>query len=155
MAVVMPNIIVKLQEREFCRILLANMADSVETGLAWMPSELQSRAIDYLAQGYSQNRTAALIETSQQNVWYWWNEANFAVPFRAMVAERAILFIQARDAIHDQQETMAQAILHQALSGEIEADGFGRPPLRFDAAIELLRATYWKQRAGGHKQFGA
>ena len=61
----------------------------------------------------------------------------------------------ALEAIEDQEMLQATAILGKALAGEVPRDPDGNIPIEYSAALELLRATRWKQRSGGHKQFGA
>ena len=68
-----------------------------------------------------------------------------------MVADFQVEFLERRESILQQSETLALLLYHQGLTGE--CSDAGTTPL--DLALELLRNTVWKQRAGGHKQFGA
>ena len=58
-------------------------------------------------------------------------------------------------AVEAQQLVMGTATFHKALQGEVRRDSDGNLPVEYLAAVELLRNTRWKQKAGGHKQFGA
>lgn len=126
-----------------------------ETEPKWFLEEMKD-VIPLLAQGYSQSAIARMIPTvSQQNISYWLNGAQFASEFRQMVRDAAELFQDNLEAVEDQDTVLATAIMHRALSGELQRDG-DRNPLQYDAAVELLRATRWKIKAqGGHKQFGS
>lgn len=141
-----------------------------ETGIAWVPTAQQAEVIDLLATGYSQQATSRALDVPVTTISYWIHEAAFADTFREQVDLRAAEFNAAKEAVHDQQVVMALQILQDALSGELqrEADfvlsddgkatrtnNGGKAPLRYEAAVELLRATFWKQVAGGHKAFGA
>lgn len=94
----------------------------------------------------------------QQTIWSWNNELAFSAQYRELVQRRAEEFQAARDAIHDQQVVMALEIVHAALSGEMQRERVGDTtvtPLRYEAAIQLLRNTFWKQKSGEpHKRFG-
>lgn len=127
-----------------------------ETNDQWIPQPEHREVISLLAQGYSQNAVSRMVPAvSQQNISYWLTDASFAPRFREMVQEAAALFAENLEAVEDQDTVLATAIMHRALSGELQRDG-DRNPLQYDAAVELLRATRWKIKAqGGHKQFGA
>lgn len=108
-----------------------------------------------LAQGYSQQAAARLSGTSQQLISYWLNDAVFAGLFGAKIAELSELFGENLEAVEAQQLVMGTATFHKALQGEVRRDSDGNLPVEYLAAVELLRNTRWKQKAGGHKQFGA
>lgn len=127
-----------------------------ETRLQWLPDSTQSRVLDGLAMGMSQNACARAFGVAVQNINYWVNEASFSEAFRAEVQARAKLFEENRGAIEEQQITRAIALVGEALEGGVERDRNGQLPVQHSVAIELLRATRWKQKAGEqHKQFGA
>lgn len=129
-----------------------------ETSLAWVPSPEQVEVIDMLATGYSQSAAARATGIPVTTISTWIHEAVTAPEFRAMVQERAEEYQRAKDAVHDQQVVLALQIIQEALTGEMQRERTGTgsiTPLRYDAAVELLRATFWKQRTGGHKQFGS
>lgn len=126
-----------------------------ETSEQWIPEPEHREVISLLAQGYSQNAVARMVPSvSQQNISYWLTDASFAPQFSQMVQDAAALFAENLEAVEDQDTVLATAIVHRALSGELQRDG-DRNPLQYDAAVELLRATRWKIKVqGGHKQFG-
>lgn len=137
------------------------MARSVsETKPAWVPTEQMAEVIDLQATGYSLLACSRVTDIPVQTIWSWNNELAFSEQYRLRVQERTEDFNQAKDSVHDQQVVMALQVIQEALSGELtrernERAGTSEKPLRYEAAIELLRATFWKQKAGGHKQFGA
>jgi transcriptional regulator with XRE-family HTH domain len=126
-----------------------------DTALGWVPTDVQSAAIDWLAMGYSQNATAIRIGVTQQAVSSWVNDVSYAEQFRAAVAERAALFAANLEHIELQQVLQATAVIGRALAGEIERDRRGELPAEFIAAVELLRPR-WRANAGErNKRFGA
>lgn len=127
----------------------------VETSGAWRPTEEQSLVADLLARGYSQQAAARLSGVSQPQISQWINRDVTAALFCELIAERTRLFAENLEAAEDQQVVMATGTFHRALQGEIERDDNGNLPVEYLAAVELLRNTRWKQKAGGHKQFGA
>ena len=126
-----------------------------DTRLAWVPTAEQSAVLDQLAMGYSLNAAARVTGVAVQTIWSWANELSFSEAFRAEVQKRAQLFQENLAAIEDQQIIQATALYGKVLAGEVEADGFGNLPPQYGYAAQLLRNTRWKQKAGGHKQFGA
>lgn len=127
------------------------------TKAGWRPTEDMLEAIDLQATGYSMNAVARELGIAVQTIWSWNNEVTFAEQYREMVRVRTEEFQAARDAVHEQQVVMALQIIQDALSGEMKREPSGdttQTPLRYEAAIQLLRATFWKQKAGGHQQFG-
>ena len=136
------------------------MARSVsETKPAWVPTEQMAEVIDLQATGYSLLACFRATGVPVQTIWSWNNELAFSEQYRALVQQRTEDFNQAKDSVHDQQVVMALQVIQEALSGELQRERSGplgpsEKPLRYEAAIELLRATFWKQKAGGHKKFG-
>lgn len=129
-----------------------------DTSLAWIPSAEQVEVIDMLATGYSQSAAARATGIPVTTISTWIHDRSFSEEFRAMVESRAAEYQAAAEAVHNQQVVLALQIVQEALTGELQRERTGTgsiTPLRYDAAVELLRATFWKQRAGGHKQFGA
>jgi hypothetical protein len=105
-----------------------------------------------LASGYSQNRAAALSGVPQQTISDWWTGCTFSEQFRDLVANFQVEFMERRESIIEQSETLALLLYHQGLTGERTDPG--TTPLNL--ALELLKATVWRQRAGQqHKAFGA
>lgn len=102
-----------------------------------------------LASGYSQNRTAAITGVPQQTISDWLNVTDFSPQFTRMVQEMQVQFLENRESVLKQSEALALLLYHQGLTGERDDVS----PI--ELALELLRNTVWKQRAGGHKQFGA
>lgn len=125
------------------------------TELAWVPTAEQTAVIDQLAQGYSLNAASRVTGVALQTIWSWVNELSFSAQFREEIETRAKLFQENLDAIEDQQILQATALFGKILAGEVKPDGFGNLPAEYRYAAELLRNTRWKQKAGGHKQFGA
>ena len=127
--------------------------DNSDTQLdTWRPTDEQFKVAELLASGYSQNRAAALSGVPQRTISHWYSDLDFSPQFRALVAELQVEFIERRESILIQSETLALLLYHQGLTGEHSDEG--TTPL--DLALELLRATVWRQRAGQqHKQFGA
>lgn len=129
-----------------------------ETSLGWIPTAQQAEVIDLLATGYSQQACSRATDVPVMTINSWLNELSFSEQFREMVHERTEDFNAAKDAVHDQQVVMALQIIQDALTGELRREPNGDSsiaPLRYEAAIQLLRATFWRNKAGGHKQFGA
>lgn len=127
--------------------------DNSDTALdTWRPTDEQFKVAELLASGYSQNRTAALCGVPQRTISHWYSDLDFSPQFRELVAELQVQFIQRRESILVQSETLALHLYHQGLTGECTDSG--ATPI--DLALELLRATVWRQRAGQqHKAFGA
>jgi len=125
------------------------------TARPWVPTKEQNEALDWLAMGYSMNATSRNVGIAVGTVWNWVNDAQFSEQFRKEITQRAAVFQENLEAIEDQQMLQATAILGKALAGEVPRDPDGNIPIEYSAALELLRATRWKQRSGGHKQFGA
>ena len=126
-----------------------------DTGLRWVPTHEQSRVIDALALGYSQNAAARTTGVPYQTINDWVSNSRHAAEFRAIVEERMALFNENLTAIEQQQVVQATALVGMALSGEMQRDARGNYPLEYVAAVELLRATRWRQIAGEkHRQFG-
>lgn len=127
-----------------------------ETKLAWVPTKDQNLALDWLAMGYSLNAVSRMTEIPVTTIWSWANELAFSAQFREEIQTRAKVFQDNLGAIEEQQMLQATATFGKALAGEVRRDGAGNAPLEYLAAVELLRATRWKQKAGEqHKQFGA
>ena len=116
----------------------------------WRPTDEQLVVAELLATGHSQNRAAALSGVSQQTISGWWIDNLWSAEFRDLVANMATEFGQRRDQVHDQQVSLAQLIVNQGLTGERSHDD-----AQLILAIEFLRNTDWKLRAGGHSKFGA
>jgi predicted transcriptional regulator len=129
-----------------------------DTALGWIPTGPQLETIDLLATGYSQNAIARLLGIPVTTISGWIHEQSYAAQFREMVAKRTADFNAAKDSIHDQQVVMALEIIQEALSGEMRREPNGDSgsiaPLRYEAAIQLLRNTFWRTKGGGHKKFG-
>ena len=123
--------------------------------LAWVPTPEMGPVLDGLAMGMSQQAVSRSTGVPQQTIWSWINELAFSAQFRDEIQVRARLFQENLEAIEEQQMLQATATFGKALAGEVRRDHDGNAPLEYLAAIELLRATRWKQKAGGHKQFGA
>ena len=130
-----------------------------DTALQWVPTADQSRALDGLAMGLSQNAVSRETGIPYQTINSWVNDLLFSDAFREEVERRSALFQENLRAIEDQQIVQATAVVGRAISGELERElgaRGGQNPLQYDAAVELLRNTRWKQKAGEqHKQFGA
>ena len=119
----------------------------MSTNGVWSPSETELKVAEYLASGYSQNRTAALCDLSQQTISVWYQRPEFA----QLVADLTVQFLNSGDAVHAQTVALARLIVHQAMAGE-RSD---KDPT-VELAICVLRETDWPQRRGQqHKQFGA
>jgi len=131
-----------------------------EHALQWVPTLDQSRVLDCLAMGRSQNAASRETGIPYTTINSWVSELLFSEAFRAEVMRRAELFQENLAAIEDQQIVQATAIVGRAIAGELERERDGRTggsknTLQYDAAVELLRATRWRQKAGEpHKQFG-
>ena len=130
-----------------------------DTALQWVPTADQSRVLDCLAMGLSQNAASRDTGIPYQTINSWINDLAFSDAFREEVERRSALFQENLRAIEDQQIVQATAVVGRAISGELERElgaRGGQNPLQYDAAVELLRNTRWKQKAGEqHKQFGA
>jgi hypothetical protein len=126
-----------------------------ETKLAWVPTPEMSAVLDQLAMGYSLNAASRLTGVAPMTVWSWVNELAFSAQFRDEIQKRAALFQENLAAIEDQQIIQATSLYGKVLAGEVKPDGLGNLPPEYRYAVELLRNTRWKQKAGGHKQFGA
>lgn len=126
-----------------------------ETKLAWVPTAEQSAVLDQLAMGYSMNAASRVTGVAVQTIWSWANELAFSAQFQDEIQTRAKLFQDNLEAIEDQQMMQAVALFGRVLAGEVRRDKDGDLPPEYVAAAELLRATRWKQKAGGHKAFGA
>jgi hypothetical protein len=124
----------------------------------WAPTAEQAEVIDLQATGYSQQACSRVTGVPVGTIWSWNNELAFSAQYRELVQRRTEEFQAAKDAIHDQQVVMALEILQTALSGDMQRERVGDAsvtPLRYEAAIQLLRATFWKQKSGEpHKKFG-
>lgn len=134
-----------------------------DTALAWVPTADQSRVLDGLAMGLSQNAVARDTGIPYTTINTWVNDLLFSEAFRAEVKRRAQLFAENLSAIEDQMGIQATAVVARAIAGELEREylpgrdgGSTKNPLQYDAAVEFLRATRWKQIAGEqHRQFGS
>jgi hypothetical protein len=104
-----------------------------------------------LAMGYSQNAAARRLSIAQPTIASWIHREPHGLSFQAEIRRRAELFLENLGAIEDQQIIIATQLFGRILAGEVEADAYGNLPPEYRAATELLRATRWKQRAGGHK----
>lgn len=126
-----------------------------ETALQWVPTADQNAVLDWLAMGYSQQAASRQTEVPQPTIWKWLNEREFSALFREEVQRRSALFQENLSAIEEQQKLQATATFGKVLSGEVRRDSSGNAPLEYLAAVELLRATRWKQIAGEpHRKFG-
>lgn len=126
-----------------------------ETNLTWVPTAEQNAVLDQLAMGYSMNAASRVTGVAVQTIWSWANELTFSGQFQDEIQTRAKLFQDNLEAIEDQQMMQAVALFGRVLAGEVLRDSLGNLPPEYVAAAELLRNTRWKQKAGGHKQFGA
>ena len=131
-----------------------------ETIAAWAPSIEQLDVIDWLASGYSQQACSRLSSIPVQTISNWIHDSTFSDAFRARVTQRTADFQAAKQSVHEQQVVLALQVIQDALTGELQRErgrdgGSGQAPLRYEAAVELLRGTFWPQQRGGHKQFGA
>lgn len=114
----------------------------------WQPSADELRVIEYLAVGYSQNRTAALTGVHQQVISRWYNQNE---AFRQMVADRTVEFIESQSNVFEQTKALAQLIFHQAMTGERDRDDPAT-----ELAVKFLDRTVWRLASGEkHQQFGA
>jgi len=105
--------------------------------------------------GYSQQAVSRLTGVPQQTIWSWVNELAFSAQFREEIARRNQLFTDSLEDIEDQQILQANAVISRAVQGEYRRDAEGNRPIELDIAVELLRHTRWKQKAGEqHKRFG-
>lgn len=100
----------------------------------WTPSPQQQRAAEYLAAGYSQNRTAELIGSQQRTVWQWCQREDFAAHV-AFVRQR---LVEAQRPLYDNSVSIAQVIYTRALTGEAVDDR------DLALAIKLLEQTLWR-----------
>lgn len=115
-------------------------------GGVWSPSETELQVAEYLACGYSQNRTAALCRMSQSTISLWYQRPEF----EKLVADMTAQFLNSGDAVHAQTVALSRLIVHQAVAGERDHDD---PTV--ELALSVLRETDWPQRRGQqHKQFG-
>lgn len=121
-----------------------------DTALQWRPTDDQLTVAELLATGHSQNRAAAICGVPQRTISGWWLDNVWSPQYRDLVAEMMVEFGKRRDQVHDQQVSLAQLLVQQGLTGERPNDD---PQLV--VAIEFLRNTDWKLRAGGHTKFGA
>lgn len=129
-----------------------------ETKPGWVPTVDMLDVIDMQASGYSLSAISREKNIPIQTLWSWNNELAFSEQYRALLAKRTEEFHAAKQAVHNQQVVMALQVIQEALSGEMQRERAGEGtalPLRLETAIQLLRNTFWKQVAGGHKQFGA
>src|SRR5487761_2686093 len=110
----------------------------------WTPDSQHIATIDCLALGYSVLATSRRTGISDGTITYWLREASFREKFRALVAERARLFIDNLEAIEVQQVVQATALVGAALAGEVQRDKHGELPIEWLTATALLRATRWK-----------
>jgi len=118
----------------------------------WRPTDEQFKVAELLASGYSQNRASALSGVPQQTISHWYTDLSFSPQFRQLVADLQVEFLERRESILVQSESLALHLFHQGLTGDLGDSG--TTPL--DLAREFLSATVWRQRAGQqHKQFGA
>jgi hypothetical protein len=118
----------------------------------WRPTSEMLTVAELLASGYSQNRAAALSGVPQRTISDWWQDSSFSEQFRQLVADLQVEFMERRESIIEQSETLALLLYHQGLTGERSDEG--TTPL--DLARDLLKATVWPARNGRqHKQFGA
>jgi hypothetical protein len=114
---------------------------------AWSPSEAELRVAEYLACGYSQNRTAQLCDMNQSTISYWMKREEFA----QLVADRTAQFLNSGDAVFAQTVALARLIVHQAMTGERSRDD---PTV--ELAFSYLHETDFPRRRGEvHKQFGS
>ena len=112
----------------------------------WSPSETELKVAEYLACGYSQNRTAQLCDMTQQTISNWLKRPEF----EAFVAERTVQFLNSQDAVHYQTLALAKLLVHQALAGERADDD---PQVKL--ALRVLAETEYPQRRGEPRlQFG-
>jgi len=111
---------------------------------AWTPTAENIAVIDCLALGYSVLASSRRTGISNDTITYWLREASFREKFRALVAERARLFIDNLEAIEVQQVVQATALVGAALAGELQRDKHGELPIEWLTATALLRSTRWK-----------
>jgi len=113
----------------------------------WTPSETELRVAEYMACGYSQNRTAVLCDLDQTTISEWMRRPQFA----ELVSNMAAQFLNSGEAVHAQTIALCRLVVHQAVTGERDSH---------DPTVELaervLAQTDWFQRRGEpRKQFGA
>ena len=120
----------------------------------WAPSADEIKVAEYLAAGYSQNRTSQLTDIPQSTISDWWQRAEF----QEYVVDRTVAFLESQQALLDSSIALAQAVYHQGLTGEL-SDGKSST---VDLAARLLERTVWpaKARDGAkgeptHRQFGS
>jgi predicted transcriptional regulator len=112
----------------------------------WHPSETELKVAEYLASGYSQNRTAALCHLTQACISQWLQRPEFA----ALVDELTDRFLNSGDSVYAATVALSRLIVHQVITGERERDA------TTDLAFSYLRETEFPVRRGEtHKQFGA
>ena len=118
----------------------------MHTNGVWSPSETELKVAEYLACGYSQNRTAQLCEISQGIVSVWLKRPEFA----KLVADMTVDFLNSQDAVHYQTLALAKLLVHQAMAGERADDD---PQVKL--ALRVLAETEYPQRRGEPRlQFG-
>ena len=119
------------------------MADEQIQSRQWIPSASQREVAEYLAAGYSQNRTSQICEAAAlRTIQKWWAE----IPeFREYVAARREELMQAQRPMFESTVAVSQMLVLGALTGEYSPD---------DPAVELARdvlsRTVWRIVEPGH-----
>jgi len=111
--------------------------DQITLPAAWHPSVTQQEVAEYLAAGYSQNRTSMIVTgVTLRTIQRWWAE----VPeFRVYVQEVRAELIAGQRPMFETTVSLAQQIVLGALTGEYPADD-----PRVGIAREVLRTTVWR-----------
>ena len=101
----------------------------------WTPTPGMAQAAEYLAAGYSQHRTAEILDISQKNVWQWTQRPEFA----ALVADLRLKLVEAQRPLFENSISIAQNIVTRYLTGEggVDDDTYHR-------AAKLLELTLWR-----------
>jgi hypothetical protein len=117
----------------------------------WAPSDLQHQCAEYLAAGYSQKRTAAIVSQenegtklpgiTQQGISKWLIEQP---QYAEYVAEMRRQWLAAQRMMFHNSVGIAQLIYFKALTGECDADD---PTV--ELATKLLDRTLWRHAVPG------
>lgn len=113
------------------------MTDERLPSAAWIPSAIQREVAEYLAAGYSQNRTSQLVQgITLRSIQRWWAE----IPeFREYVAEVRAELMAAQRPMFESTVAIAQKLVLMGLTGECHPDD-----PRVQLARDLLARTVWR-----------
>lgn len=113
-----------------------SISSECSPSVPWTPTDKQREAAEFLALGYSQKRTAALVGISQPAISKWWNTQP---EFQQYVMDMTAQFMASRENILAQSVALATLIYHRALTGDVDADD--EPTV--ELATRLLERTIW------------